>query len=85
MLPAEPPVKMLEDHEEPHMELKKILQQVVPAQVAPPRVVEVPKVDKAEVPANLPGVVIQPAPIATVTPIVKSYSADPYREPIDTP
>ncbi len=78
--------KLLEDHEEPHIELnelKKALEQVVPEQVSTLRMAEVRQVNKAEVPANLPGVVIPPTPVVPATPIVKSYSADPYREPID--
>lgn len=59
--------RLLEDHEEPHIEFKKITP-----------------------PANLPGVVQplvptvpKPIPPPTPKPIIKEYSSDPYREPID--
>lgn len=67
---GEPQRRMLEDHEEPHLELKRALAQVVPAQVAP---------------MNLPGTV-PPVAIPEIKPqipITKQYVADPYREPID--
>lgn len=61
--------KLLEDHEEPHIEFKK-------APTPPPQ--------------NLPGAIHHPplpAPkpiLPTVPPApIKSYSSDPYREPID--
>lgn len=87
--------KLLEDHEEPHIELKKVevppnlpgamppreeIKPVVPM----PHVHPEPVIPKPEVPA--PPVVstpVEPKPIVS-TPIT-SYSSDPYREPIDEP
>ena len=76
--------KLLEDHEEPHIEFKKT---PMPARSAPP-------------PPNLPGVIHpppqpepkvptppppppppKPEPVAPTVPVTP-YSADPYREPI---
>lgn len=88
-------IKLLEDHEEPHIELKKVevppnlpgamppreeIKPVVPM----PHVQSEPVIPKPEVPA--PPVVstpVEPKPIVS-TPIT-SYSSDPYREPIDEP
>lgn len=85
---------LLEDHEEPHLEINKILvpqnlpgampEQVIP-EVPTPEVRPSPELPKVEPQ-------IQPvAPIAPVTPKpiavdpITSYSSDPYREPIDEP
>lgn len=87
--------KLLEDHEEPHIELKKVevppnlpgamppLEEIKPVVSVPPVHPE-PVILKTEVLA--PPVVstpIEPKPIVP-TPIT-SYSSDPYREPIDEP
>lgn len=104
-LPSVSSTKMLEDREEPHIalsgseastkqdELKKVLQQVVPSQIAPLRMAEVRQINKAEVPPNLPGVVqpvipeVRPSPefpkVEPPTPLAKQYVADPYREPVE--
>ncbi len=61
--------KLLEDHEEPHIEFNKT---PMPVKTAPP-------------PPNLPGVIQPtpiPEPVVPVVPIAP-YSSDPYREPIE--
>lgn len=98
--------KMLEDHEEAHIEMKKeempkpVAQEVQPSPIlkVEPQI-QMPKAEpqmqnaaRPQVaPENLPGVMMEPVisaalvvPIAVPTPIT-SYSADPYREPIDEP
>ena len=80
--------KLLEDHEEPHMELKK--EEVAPENL--PGVMLRPAVASGEEGSPIateirPAFVVPPkvapvAPAAQVAPI-KSYSTDPYREPVD--
>ena len=87
VLPKSPPAparrqtdtsRLLEDHEEPHIELGKA---PAPLRIFPPRPIAAP-------PQNLPGV-MQPPPIPkppTASPPPAppaSYSNDPYREPIE--
>lgn len=69
---------LLEDHEEPHIEAAKPTLQT-PSAPAPRVVPPPPPVPRAAPPppANLPGVLPEQKPI------IKSYGADPYREPID--
>lgn len=73
--------KLLEDHEEPHIEFKP----PIPQPIAPPSPVvssAAPSVAFSEgrgaggPPQNLPGALPPPAP-------AKPYSTDPYHEPID--
>jgi hypothetical protein len=64
--------KLLEDREEPHIEINKIPLPILP-RTAPP-------------PPNLPGAMmpVQPKPISSIPPVPsKPYSTDPYREQID--
>jgi len=91
--PAVPPApneKLLEDHEEPHIEFRQAPTPANPARTAPP-------------PPNLPGVIpevrpspellkvepqipiAQPKPVPPISIPARPYSSDPYREPIDTP
>ena len=73
--PAQPPAKpmdnrkLLEDHEEPHIEFKKMPPPNLPGAIYHP------PIPKPIVPP------IPPKPIPS--PPAKSYSSDPYREPID--
>ncbi|MEK7179498.1 MAG: hypothetical protein AAB689_00530 [Patescibacteria group bacterium] len=73
--PAQPPAKpmdnrkLLEDHEEPHIEFKKTLPPNLPGAIYHP------PIPKPIVPP------IPPKPIPS--PPAKPYSSDPYREPID--
>jgi len=103
---------LLEDHEEPHIEISEVrpspaipkvepqMQPVVPKAEfkMPPVAVEPPR-PIAIAPVNLPGalppIITEMNPVSAVQPKVvpptpptqaaplKSYSADPYREPID--
>ncbi len=84
--------KLLEDHEEPHIELNKIpAQPPVPRAPSAPIAPAVPSAPRFAPPPNLPGAMppIAPTPPLTPRPVastpVKLYSADPYREPIDEP
>lgn len=75
-VPAKPaePVKLLEDHEEPHIEFKK---------TAPPP----PNLPGAMLPIEPKPVLPAPKPTPPIPPTPpappKQYQADPYREPID--
>lgn len=67
--------KLLEDHEEPHIEFGD---SSVPANLPgmmPPQAAPAPVPPKVEAP--------RPAPPAIPVSFVKSYSSDPYREPFD--
>ncbi len=68
--------KLLEDHEEPHIEIN------------PASLMATKGVEKPQPPPNLPGiiqppVIPSPKPIPPPIPIIKEYSSDPYREPIE--
>lgn len=69
-----PNEKLLEDHEEPHIEFDKtpppVQRHVVSAPLPPP---------------NLPGAMppVAPPPSPRPIPSAKPYASDPYREPID--
>lgn len=79
--------KLLEDHEEPHIELGKA---PAPLRIFPPRPTAPPRPSVASggvgPPPNLPGA-MQPPPIpkppTTPPPPPASYSNDPYREPVE--
>ncbi|MDD3531510.1 MAG: hypothetical protein PHV99_02905 [Candidatus Pacebacteria bacterium] len=92
------PSTLLEDHEEPHLELKKPQPPSPATQSFPAR----PKIEPS-IPVNLPGAMppfpvsdvgVQTSPLqkptpptpitpAAIPPVSKSYSTDPYREPIE--
>lgn len=95
---------LLEDHEEPHIELSEVLRPVghdaaspsaVSFKVEPQAPVMARQPMSGAIPANLPGAVAapaaRPAPIAPKAELpqqapiapIKSYGADPYREPVD--
>ncbi|MHB8660461.1 MAG: hypothetical protein ACYC75_00760 [Minisyncoccota bacterium] len=70
-----PNEKLLEDHEEPHIEFDETPPSI-PRLVTPP----------PPPPPNLPGAmppVPPPPPSPRPTPSTRSYASDPYREPID--
>jgi hypothetical protein len=88
--------KLLEDHEEPHIEIRDKVQgsSSLPTSV-PLKPFNLPL---TPIPPNLPGVIhhsplaspkataTPPKPISPVpppAPIIKEYSSDPYREPVD--
>jgi len=102
MLKPEKPLdssKLLEDHEEPHIEFNKVPAAATPEADSAPA--PVPPAPSRIIPANLPGAMPEVAvPIAaplsefraplpvtptepTPIPSTKSYAVDPYREPID--
>lgn len=103
ILPPQKPLEssaLLEDHEEPHIEINKIPTPIAPMPPKPatPQFVSArPSMPLGEgAPANLPGVPASPpaapppftppAPAKPAAPApVTSYAADPYREPIDEP
>lgn len=67
--------RLLEDHEEPHIEFRSGTAPTTAAKTAPP-------------PSNLPGVLPNPAnadarPSTPAAPARPPYSADPYREPVE--
>ena len=69
--------KLLEDHEEPHIEFNSSSQEATKSAA------------KTSVPPNLPGAMpsitvpaMPPKPVTPVAPVT-SYNVDPYREPID--
>ena len=92
-LPAsslQPPAsRLLEDHEEPHIDISDKVQGVSPQTIrtqtpAPLKPYHLPL---TSVPPNLPGVIHHP-PFPTQKPVLpatppKPYSSDPYREPIE--
>lgn len=67
-------VPLLEDREEPHIELRP----QAPMPVSPPKIVPTP-IAIAPAPVAPPRAV----PAAPVVPLAKDYATDPYREPID--
>lgn len=77
MASGQPASKLLEDHEEPHIEIRDKVQgastPIIPPSVSAPLK---PSNLPLTPPQNLPDALPPPAP-------VKSYSTDPYREPID--
>lgn len=82
--------KLLEDHEEPHIEFAKAPMTSPVSRPTPPpfspRPIMMPPAPPRPVtpPSNLPGAMpsAPPQPPRPVAP-VKPYSSDPYREPID--
>ncbi len=65
--------KLLEDHEELHIEFNKVPQSLSrPVTPLPP-----------PFPPNLPGVKLPTPPTRPASSIARPYSSDPYREPID--
>lgn len=79
--------KLLEDHEEPHVELNKADVPVNLPGVLPPIAQEVqpsPEILKVEPQIPKPAQVAPIEPKSALAPIT-SYSSDPYREPIDEP
>jgi len=102
MLKPEKPLdssKLLEDHEEPHIEFNKVPAAATPEADSAPA--PVPPAPSRIIPANLPGTMpetpepviaprpdvrfpLTPAPVeSSSVPPTKSYAVDPYREPID--
>lgn len=81
VIPAQAETKLLEDHEEPHIEFSKT---PMPAKTAPPPlnlpgVIQPPVIPDAQPSPVIPKVEPQPKPVVPIAP----YSADPYREPIE--
>lgn len=70
--------KLLEDHEESHIEINKISQAPRPDVEAGMLPGAMPPVPAPTLPKSIP-----PAPFVPKPPIITEYSTDPYREPID--
>ena len=72
--------KLLEDHEEPHIEFRKT---VPPPQNLPGAILHPPLTPKPPIiPPPTPPKPVSP-PVLVAPPPLKVYSADPYREPIE--
>jgi len=89
-LTAKPSEKLLEDHEEPHIEVSSKVQVASSSGIIPPGVRFSPIAHEVQPSPVIPKVEpqIPPAPVKPIPPtppITKSYVDDPYREPIDTP
>ncbi len=98
ILPPQKPVdssRLLEDHEEPHIEINKIPIPIASVPAAARFISARPSMPPGgEIPANLPGAMSPaapflvpppPAPAPAAPKPIASYNADPYREPIDEP
>ncbi|MDP1706986.1 MAG: hypothetical protein Q8L30_00275 [bacterium] len=68
------PAKLLEDHEEPHIDISERVQVVSPPTI---------QHKVYEPPPNLPGAMPPKPSNLPPTPSSKPYSSDPYREPIE--
>lgn len=82
---AAPSSNMLADHEEPHIEVTSAERAPLTAQIPAPKAAPIPENLPGAMPPITPRPAPKPAEPSVPVSYVKSYSVDPYREPIDEP